>query len=112
MLTNTKPLACCTCLVIALGAGGAACATRSVTLPDVPVAPAHTLRRFSAPEASQAVAVDDRFFYAIGSAAIGKYDKATGNRIAAWTPGGPAHFASEQRDHRGRRVVLRPLELP
>ena len=88
-----KPLACCTCIVLTLGAGGPACATRRVTLPDVPLAPARTLRRFPAPEASQAVAVDERFFYAIGSTAIAKYDKATGNRIAGWKPGAGEHVA-------------------
>jgi hypothetical protein len=45
---------------------------------------AEVIRRFQAPEASQAVAVDDRFFYAIGSAAIGKYDKATGRLEGRW----------------------------
>ena len=90
---NIKPLACCTCLVITLGAGGAACGTRRVTVRDVPLAPARTVRRFPAPEASQAVTVDDRFFYAIGSAVIAKYDKATGNRIAAWQPGAGQHVA-------------------
>lgn len=48
------------------------------------------IRRNPAPEASQAVAVDKRFFYAIGSAEIGKYDKRTGERVSAWReqPGG------------------------
>ncbi len=48
------------------------------------------VRRHAAPEASQAVAVDGRFFYAIGSAEIGKYDKRTGTRVAGWReqPGG------------------------
>jgi hypothetical protein len=49
-----------------------------------PVPVAQVLRRFSAPEASQAVAVDDRFFYAIASAAIGKYDKTAGRLEARW----------------------------
>ena len=55
------------------------------------------VRRFPAAEATQAVAVDTGFFYAIGSAAIGKYDKQTGRRIAGWEgkPGGPvAHLNS------------------
>ena len=45
---------------------------------------ARILRRYPAPEANQAVAVDARHFYAIGSAAIGKYEKATGRRVAVW----------------------------
>jgi hypothetical protein len=47
-------------------------------------APAQVLRRFAAPEATQAVAVDSTFFYAIDDAAIGKYDKKTGQRVAQW----------------------------
>jgi hypothetical protein len=49
------------------------------------------LRRFPAPEANQGVAVDDRFFYAITNAAIGKYRKDTGERVMGWQgeKGGP-----------------------
>jgi hypothetical protein len=60
-------------------------------------APARVIRRFPAPEASQAVAVDDRFFYAIASAAIGKYEKDTGRHVAAWAGdanGSVAHLNS------------------
>jgi hypothetical protein len=42
------------------------------------------IRRFSAPEATQAVAVDGEFFYAIGSSSIGKYEKEGGRRAAGW----------------------------
>lgn len=42
------------------------------------------IRRFAAPEARQAVAVDAEHFYAIGNRAIAKYDKKTGRRIAVW----------------------------
>ena len=47
--------------------------------------------RFSAPEARQGVAVDERYFYAIGTREIGKYDKTTGKRVAKWreSEGGP-----------------------
>jgi hypothetical protein len=45
---------------------------------------ATVVRRFDAPEANQAVAVDSAYFYAIGNSAIGKYEKATGRRVAAW----------------------------
>ena len=46
---------------------------------------AQVIRRFPAPEASQAVAVDGRFFYAIASAAIGKYEKTTGQPDRKWS---------------------------
>lgn len=42
------------------------------------------VRRYDAPEARQAVAVDDSHFYAISNAIIGKYDRETGTRIAVW----------------------------
>jgi len=42
------------------------------------------VRRFPAPEAGQAVAVDGRYFYAIGNHVIGKYDKRTGKRVSGW----------------------------
>lgn len=42
------------------------------------------VRRYKAAEATQAVAVDGAFFYAIASAAIGKYDVSTGERAAGW----------------------------
>jgi len=41
--------------------------------------------RFSAEEAHQAVAVDADHVYAITNRAIGKYDKATGERVDGWT---------------------------
>jgi outer membrane protein assembly factor BamB len=43
------------------------------------------IRRFATAEAHQGVAVDATHFYAIDSAAIGRYDKATGERVARWT---------------------------
>lgn len=42
------------------------------------------VRRFDAPEAVQAVAVDRAHFYAIANGAIGKYNKQTGERVASW----------------------------
>lgn len=42
------------------------------------------LRRFAAPEAVQAVAVDAQHFYAIASSQIGQYDRRTGQRQARW----------------------------
>jgi hypothetical protein len=57
----------------------------------VPPVSAKVVRRFRAREANQAVAVDDKFFYAIGDAVIGKYEKATGQRVGGWQgdTGGP-----------------------
>jgi hypothetical protein len=43
-----------------------------------------TVRRYNAPEARQAVAVDAQHFYAITNAKIGKYLKSTGERVAGW----------------------------
>ena len=45
------------------------------------------VRRFKAPEAGQGVAVDRDFFYAINNHTIGKYRKATGERVAGWEGG-------------------------
>jgi hypothetical protein len=49
------------------------------------------LKRFKAEEAYQGVAVDASHFYAIANAAIGKYRKDTGDRVAGWLgeKGGP-----------------------
>lgn len=46
------------------------------------------LRRFKAAEANQGVAVDAEHFYAIDNHAIGKYLKASGERVSGWS--GPA----------------------
>jgi hypothetical protein len=54
---------------------------------------AHTVRRFAAPEASQAVAVDARFFYAIGNTVVAKYDKHTGSIVATWRAEPGSHVA-------------------
>ena len=45
------------------------------------------LLRFKAPEAGQGVAVDREYFYAINNHTIGKYRKATGERVAHWEGG-------------------------
>src|SRR5688572_26711721 len=55
------------------------------------------VRRYQAAEATQAVAVDGVFFYAIANAAIGKYRIATGERVAGWRDeanGGVRHLNS------------------
>jgi hypothetical protein len=55
------------------------------------LAPAETLSRTPAAEAHQGVAVDQAFIYAIDNSAIAKYDRATGQKVAAWA-GDPATF--------------------
>ncbi|WAC25973.1 cycloisomerase [Ancylobacter sp. SL191] len=45
---------------------------------------AETLTRFEVPEARQAVAVSDRFFYAIDNRTLVKLDKTTGKAVAKW----------------------------
>lgn len=49
------------------------------------------LRRIAAREASQGVAVDGQFLYAISNSAVGKYRKDTGERVGGWEgpKGGP-----------------------
>jgi hypothetical protein len=49
------------------------------------------VRRYPAPEARQAVAVDATHFYAIDNRRIGKYEKASGTRAGSWQgpEGGP-----------------------
>ena len=42
------------------------------------------VRRFSAPEATQAVAVDANHFYAIANTVIAKYEKKSGKRVKVW----------------------------
>jgi hypothetical protein len=42
------------------------------------------VRELAVPEANQAVGVDGRYFYAVDNRAIGKYDKATGERVQQW----------------------------
>ena len=42
------------------------------------------LKRYAAPEARQAVAVDSDCFYAIGNSSVAKYSKESGARIAGW----------------------------
>jgi len=54
---------------------------------------ARTVRRFRAPEASQAVAVDDRSFYAIGNTVVAKYDKHNGALAATWRAQPGSHIA-------------------
>jgi hypothetical protein len=39
---------------------------------------------YAVPEANQGIGVDDKYFYAIDNAAIGKYDKKTGKLVKQW----------------------------
>jgi hypothetical protein len=58
----------------------------------VPLLPAaEVVARLPATEAEQGVAVDGHFFYAVSNSRIGKYDKATGRKLAEWT-GDPGEF--------------------
>jgi len=50
---------------------------------------AEELRRFKTDEARQGVAVDAKHFYAVTNSQIGKYDKASGQKVAEWK-GDPA----------------------
>ena len=52
---------------------------------------AETIARFDIPDARQAVAVTDRYLYAIDNRTIAKLDKATGQPVARWEgpKGGP-----------------------
>lgn len=42
------------------------------------------VRRYDVPEAGQAVAVDEKHFYAISNTVVAKYERETGNRVAIW----------------------------
>jgi len=64
---------------------------------EKPERAAQVVRRYAAVEANQAVAVDAQYFYAIDNAAIGKYEKSTGARVARWAgeaKGAVAHLNS------------------
>ena len=51
---------------------------------DPAIVAAERLASFIVPEARQAVAVDDRHFYAIDNQIIAKYDKKSGQRVGEW----------------------------
>lgn len=65
--------------VVLLVAGVAA-----VQASEPPTLQGEEVRRFEAAEARQGVAVDADHFYVIDNAAIGKYDKTTGERVGGW----------------------------
>ena len=49
-----------------------------------PQAKPEVVRAWRAAEARQGVAVDDAAFYAIDNSAIGKFDRASGRKLASW----------------------------
>jgi hypothetical protein len=51
---------------------------------QLPVQQAEVIGRFKAPEATQGVAVDAKYFYAVANSRIAKYDKASGRKVAEW----------------------------
>lgn len=55
------------------------------TPPTVLRLSARTLRTFDAPEASQGVGADRRYFYAVGNTVVAKYEIASGRRVGEWT---------------------------
>ncbi len=61
------------------------------TPPELQTGTAKLVREYTAPEARQGVAVDERYVYAIVNTVIGKYDKQSGELLARWTSprGGP-----------------------
>src|SRR5690349_9157860 len=59
-----------------------------------------TAREIPAPEAHQAAAADERFFYAITNKVVGKYDRESGMRLALST--GPAEHLNSGFLHKGR----------
>jgi hypothetical protein len=54
------------------------------SIADVPVFHAQTLSEFSAEDARQGVAVDDKFFYAISNFRISKHTKTDGRALLQW----------------------------
>lgn len=60
-------------------------------VPAPPVAELVPVQRLAAPEARQGVVADRRFVYVVANAEIGKYDRASGRRVAHWR-GDSEHF--------------------
>ena len=79
------------CLVLAIGTP-AGIAQPGTDAPPLPIRDAWSVtRRYPAPEARQAVAVDATHFYVIDNRRIGKYEKSSGTKVGAWQgpEGGP-----------------------
>ena len=81
---------CCSIAIARAGDEARAVTPRRVTPKTSSVVRTGAL---SAPEASQAAAADERFVYAIGSALIARYDRASGQRVA-FSSGGAKHLNS------------------
>jgi len=74
-----------TMLVAAMAASAMAPSESAAPGPAPATLPSATvIARWAAEEAKQGVAVDAHHFYAITNNRIGKYDKTTGKRVAAW----------------------------
>ncbi len=69
----------------------ASLAALAATAAPPALTPAVELRRIPAAEATQGVAADERFVYAISNSVIGKYDRATGRKLGVWK-GDPSQF--------------------
>lgn len=70
------------------------------------------LRRFTAEEARQGVATDERFFYAIADHEIGKYDKQTGKKLAEWKGEPPAFIHINSCSVKGAELVCAMSNFP
>lgn len=89
-------------VVLTLWVGRALVAGQDAAPRDsVPVVDAREVRRFSADEARQGIAADQRHLYLIDNRRIGKYDKTTGRRVGGWA--GPAGGAIQ---HLNSGVVM------
>ncbi|WP_319937540.1 YncE family protein [Sphingomonas cannabina] len=71
-------------LLVLLALIAAPAPAQDAAAPAPLLAPAKAIARWTAEEARQGVAVDADHFYAISNNRIGKYDKRTGKRVAAW----------------------------
>jgi hypothetical protein len=79
-------------------------------------------RRLAAPEAFQAAAADDRFVYAINNNSVVRYDRGTGNRLAAsdgaaehlnsgWLQAGKLYCAHSNYPQKPERSEIKVLDL-
>lgn len=89
---STLVLAAAVCLTVPSSATAAQTADpapraahgRTLDAPAVSDRPFVEVRRYDAPEASQGVAVDSEFFYAVGNRRIAKYERETGAKVREW----------------------------
>ena len=78
------PITLLSALALAAAAPAAAPPAEMGRPPIVATPAAEVLSRQAAAEANQGVAVDAHHFYAVTNSRIGKYDKATGRKLAEW----------------------------